>query len=289
MLRILMATDFSQQSQIAFMRAIKVAIENEAWLRVVHASETELSAEDGARIQSISDRLRALTPPELDAHVALLAKKRLDAILEEVVTFAPNLIVLGSHKRTRLRDTLFGTFATQLLARTDVPILIARAADCRPYRRILAAIDDGDTAAQVLRLATSVATARHLYVVHACDAHGGRPVMVGGAAADSAARSAVERIVNETAPHSETLQVHLDIKLGDPFKVIEREVRQIEPDLLVLGTHGRKGVDRILFESLAEDALAYFELDTLVVQVSDHEAREPDRELVGRVAAIGPA
>jgi nucleotide-binding universal stress UspA family protein len=263
---------------VAVSRAIQVAVDNDAWLRVVHASREQLAEDDRARIRSLSDMLRALTPPELHAHLAVIRNDPVDGILEEIVTFEPDLIVLGAHKRARLRDALFGTTAAQLLARARVPILIAHQAECRPYRRILAAIDSDSTAEPVLRLATRVGSARHLFVVHARRARPDRHVTP-GSEVDPESRSALERIVLKAAPRSDELQVHLDVRDGDPFRVIEREVRQIEPDLLVLGTHGRQGVARILFDSLAEDALAYFDLDMLVVRVAEEEDAASDQAL----------
>jgi nucleotide-binding universal stress UspA family protein len=286
MLRILAATDLSPESHIAVMRAVKVATENDAWLRVVHASEAELSDDEQAEIESLADRLRASTPPEMHAHVARLRGAPLKAILEEVVTFAPDLIVLGGHRTARLRDALFGTFAARLLATTAVPVLIARSADCSPYRRLMAAVDGGDTAAQVLRLATRIASARHLYVVHAREVRAGERVGPAQAMAGLDDRSAIEQVVREAVPRSETLQVHLDVRFGDPFRVIEREVRQIEPDLLVIGTHGRKGMERLFFESIAEDVMAYIPLDILAVRVQ--EPAEPESEPLGP-ALVTPA
>jgi nucleotide-binding universal stress UspA family protein len=252
------------------MRAIQVAVDNDAWLRVVHASREELTEDDRARIQGLSAVLRATTPPALHAHLAVIRNDPVDGILEEIETFDPDLIVLGAHERARFRDTLFGTTAARLLARTPVPILVARQAERRPYRRILAAIDSDSTAEPVLRLATRVGSARHLFVVHARPERPERHVSP-GCDVDPDSRSALERIVRQAAPRSEELQVHLDVRDGDPFRVIEREVRQYKPDLLVMGTHGRQGVDRILFDSLAEDALAYFDLDMLVVRVTEDE------------------
>jgi nucleotide-binding universal stress UspA family protein len=48
-------------------------------------------------------------------------------------------------------------------------------------------------------------------------------------------------------------------------------VRQVEPDLLVLGTRGRYGLARLLRDSIAEDALAYFDMDMLIARTGECE------------------
>lgn len=42
------------------------------------------------------------------------------------------------------------------------------------------------------------------------------------------------------------------IEIGDPRDVIERAAEQIGADLIVIGTHGRRGVKRLLLGSVAE-------------------------------------
>jgi nucleotide-binding universal stress UspA family protein len=277
MLRVLAATDLSPNADIALSRAISLAAENGASLRVVHVPESRQSEEQRAAVrQRLAAQVKAGGPPDLQVDVALLFGDPVDAILEDALTFAPDLIVLGGHRRMRLRDALFGTTATQFLGRTRVPLLVARKAGDFPYARILAALDATEAGEQVLRLAMRLASARDVFAVHAFQIAADVHVQVDGGIAgiERQHRRAIEEIVREVAGSIASVQVHVDVEQGDTFRVIEEAVKQIEPNLLIFGTHGRRGIDRILFDSLAEDALAYFDLDILVVRADEIEILE---------------
>lgn len=46
--------------------------------------------------------------------------------------------------------------------------------------------------------------------------------------------------------------VHLILKEGTPFREIPKVVKEVSADLIVLGTHGRTGLDRFMMGSVAE-------------------------------------
>ncbi|MBF0530944.1 MAG: universal stress protein [Deltaproteobacteria bacterium] len=47
-------------------------------------------------------------------------------------------------------------------------------------------------------------------------------------------------------------QVKVEIKRGDPSEIIMEYAKSMGMDMIVMGTHGRKGLDRVLFGSVAE-------------------------------------
>ena len=277
MLRVLAATDLSRNGEIALSKAMCLAAENGASLRVVHVPDAIMGEhENEVMRQLISARVRKEAAPDLAFAISLRGGDPVEAILAEARSFDPDLIVIGGHRRMRMRDALFGTTATRLLAQTRKPLLVARSAGCFPYARILAALDTEQAAEGVLRLAMRLAGARHVFVVHAfpvrADVH--VPVDPGLAGIAREHRRAIEQIVRDVAPSIESVHVHVDVEPGDTFRVIEDAVKQIEPNLLVLGSHGRRGLERMLFGNLAEEVLAYFDLDILVVRTDAGERLE---------------
>jgi nucleotide-binding universal stress UspA family protein len=54
--------------------------------------------------------------------------------------------------------------------------------------------------------------------------------------------------------------------LRDPRQLLLDEVSAFGAQLLVLGTHGRKGLERMVLGSVAEWVLARVEVDTLIVR-----------------------
>jgi nucleotide-binding universal stress UspA family protein len=55
------------------------------------------------------------------------------------------------------------------------------------------------------------------------------------------------------------------IEEGDAVDVITRAVDELRSDLLVVGTHGRTGISKLLLGSVAETVVCKIEVDILVV------------------------
>jgi nucleotide-binding universal stress UspA family protein len=65
---------------------------------------------------------------------------------------------------------------------------------------------------------------------------------------------------------SKGLRIERVMKKGSAREVIHRQVKQVKPDLLVVGTHGRTGVAHALLGSVAEDLLSQPPCDVLAVK-----------------------
>ena len=272
MLRVLCATDLSPNADLSLSRAISLAAENGASLRVIHAVEGVLSeTHDQAIRRQLESRCRAETPPDLHWDISLVCGHPVEAILEASRTACADLIVLGAHSRMRMRDAWFGTTASHVLRRADAPVLVVRSPVTTPYRRVVAAVDDTTVAEKVLRLAARLATSQEVIAVHAFQVP--LEAYVGGRALHEEIerdhRRVVEEIVERVAPGVGSVRFHEIVRQGDVIPVIEAAVEEARPDLLVLGTRGHEGLARLLFDSIAEEALAYFELDMLLVRTGE--------------------
>ena len=60
-------------------------------------------------------------------------------------------------------------------------------------------------------------------------------------------------------------QTHGEVILGDPSDAIINYVEEKGIDMIVMGTHGRKGLDRVLFGSVAERVIKTVSVPVLVV------------------------
>jgi nucleotide-binding universal stress UspA family protein len=68
---------------------------------------------------------------------------------------------------------------------------------------------------------------------------------------EESARSAVGR-VEERASESAISEVETAITHGSPYRSIQKYVREEDIDLVVMGTHGRSGIERYLLGSVTE-------------------------------------
>lgn len=276
MLRVLIATDFSAAGDQALKRAIALASANGASLRVVHVTGLETPESERAALRErLRARWRELAPPDLaDAGIAVPTGRPVETIQAEAESYEPDLIVLGAHGKMRLRDAWLGTTAEQILRRATVPVLVVRRPAGAPYRRVLAAVDDTTVAEDVLRLACRVSGATDVFAVHAF--HVPFAAFVGGdqvhTDVEAEHRRAIETLVAEIAPTAGSVNLHLTLREGDPFGVIAAAVIELTPDLLVLGTHGRRGIAAALIDSVAVGALDYFDLDMMVLRTGGGES-----------------
>lgn len=133
------------------------------------------------------------------------------------------------------------------------------------FTNILAAVDESPQAAAALDLAIELARAvgASLTVVHAIDPH-----LIATAGAEAAAGNAVEielddlqaagKDLLETAVargKAAGLDVTSFLRDGPAAATIVDTARRSECDLIVIGTHGRRGVARMVLGSCAERVL----------------------------------
>lgn len=79
-----------------------------------------------------------------------------------------------------------------------------------------------------------------------------------------AALDAVERAANERGVPVERVQLD-----GSPAREIVRYAERSDCDLVVMGTHGRGGIDRLLLGSVAERVVRSSTVPVLTVRVGD--------------------
>ena len=65
----------------------------------------------------------------------------------------------------------------------------------------------------------------------------------------------------------------LRVEQGSAFEEIARAVKSTKPDLVVVGTHGRSGLMKVLLGSVTDDVLRHLEVDILVVPPAGRNAR----------------
>jgi universal stress protein A len=125
-------------------------------------------------------------------------------------------------------------------------------------RKILVPIELEDAASRVLDYAASLAVAlgAKLHVVHAFAQPliGSEvPIVLSATTADQLTAQVRERLEQLVASHVEpALRGEIAVEVGDPRTVIAEAARELGVDLIVMGTHGRRGLARLVMGSVAE-------------------------------------
>jgi nucleotide-binding universal stress UspA family protein len=270
MKRILVANDLSSNSANALARAIKLAAEDGAEIRVIHAAsgpEGDFPAAQRricTEAQTMAEEMTGLTLG-ISAQVALFPAA--EAILEEAERFDADLIVLGAHGLPRFRDALFGTTGTHVVRHSDRPVLIVQNDAVEPYARVLAAVDGIETAPAIFAVVRDIARASELFAVHAF-----QPTLkgsLGGATGldrdEARVMLSLEKLLgaykSEGVAPLVTATQHAIVESGEAMRVIMDETEALLPDLVAMGTR-RKAT---YLGSRAVDTLFWCPSDILIV------------------------
>ncbi|MEX0585155.1 MAG: universal stress protein [Pirellulales bacterium] len=84
-----------------------------------------------------------------------------------------------------------------------------------------------------------------------------------------ASQQALARVPEGAA--AEGLQITREVRVGTPFLEIVRYARDIDADLIVIGTHGRSGLAHVLLGSTAEKVVRKASCPVLTVRPQGHD------------------
>jgi nucleotide-binding universal stress UspA family protein len=305
MKRILVPTDFSTRSDRALRRAALLAREKAAELLLVHVVDDDQppnlvqseQREATAILHDLAGTMQKIDGLACETHLAL--GDPFQAIGNAAETFDADLVVMGPHRRQILREVIMGTTVERTIRQSQRPVIMANAVPAKPYQRILVATDFSDCSALAVQTARKLGFLESAEVgaLHAFDAPP-RSLML---SASMTTTEVKHRIAEEEA--------RTDAELGEflrkvQFKPRRRFLLPIEysaaaairdcarkwrADLVVLGTHGKSGVGRILLGSVTEEVLRESTIDVLTVPpIAGEAVPQGPRGVAGGKDRSGP-
>lgn len=308
---ILFPTDFSTCAERAYLHAVLLARSFDARLHVVHVAEPDdpdwgwPDFNDTAPLEITEADIYAdlgipLPPPE-----ALSALDRIDVEIEEVESPRPadaivqyaeeediGLIVMGTHGRTGWRRGVLGSVAETVARYAPCPVLTVRSPEAIeetdgvppwPPQRLLLAVDLD----QMDRISSEGLPLSAQWAAHLAGAYGApldivyaltprTPVSLSeeeASRARSQARISLLALADAVSLISHSpISLKVTVREGDPVEVIEAVAREDQTHLLVMGSHGRVGVTRVLLGSVAETLMRRGMCPTLVVREQTRDA-----------------
>jgi len=285
---ILFAADFSENSWEAFRSACSLAAEGEARLYVLHVVEPDLVVKtpnylglgpvptsETERVQEfLKGRMGGVYVPNDSIDVEYRTREG-DASVE-IVRMADeigaDLIAMGTHGRRGLRRLLAGSVAAMVLSKAHCPVLAVRSGNqphpAEELRVILHPTDFSKGSEAALQVAHSLARdlGTRLIILHVLPFY----IYLGG-------RMAAELDPRDYQHSLDAIRQRLDgpdlkypvetrLSRGLEAHEILRVAQELECDLIVMGTHGRTGLDRLLMGSTAESVLLKADCPVLVVK-----------------------
>ena len=276
---ILVALDFSEHSDAALERAIALAHQSSATLHLLHAYEVPLGAipiydvqvpqamldavRDAAARRVEKARAKAVAAGvSCEAH--LVPSPPTPAIVDTARNLRADLIVMGTRGLSGFQHALLGSNAERTVRLAPCPVLTVKAdspAESK-FGRILAPLDFSKQGEAALALAIELAkeSGGELHVVHAYDLPAAVAMGYGGAIPQSVwdglqegARVSLEKACEPVRRAGVRCKTHLVI--GPPTDAILDAVKAERADVIVMGTHGRRGFHHMLLGSVAERTL----------------------------------
>ena len=284
--RVLCATDISPRSQRAVGRAALLANRLDAQLVLLHVMEPDrnidqsLHAREQMALQLKSTGLPATHEPAIEL--------RAGAYIQTIAAIAKEthaeLVVLGSQRREPLAP-LIGTTAEQITELSGRPVLIVNLDPHEPYGAVLMAAELSDASVRVVKIAALLRflEAKAVSVIHGFESPYRGPLYAQGFDARAETRNMEEweraaqaRLLRKLdAAGVESSRFHLVFQQSRPIRAVQRVVRRIQPDLLIVGTKERSMLSRLMRGSVPNDILRRIECDILVASPGIDSAAVP--------------
>ena len=289
--RIVFATDFSACSIKAFGYALALAKFFEAQLTIVHVvrNYASLDIEEAIvyvnieeQVQGSRDRLEKHVSSGR-AHVPKIQSEILFGIpADKVCQFAfdneADLIIIGAHGWSGLDRVLLGSVAERVICQAPCPVLSVPAREDKSFDwadtpesipiehvalksgHLLLPVDFTDCSLEAFEYASGLAKSCHMSVslLHAVeplsyslDFNLSHPIE------NRHLRENVETRLSELTAVLRKENIRADYRLGERHAVdaILEGIKTTQPNLVVMGTHGRRGLTRLVMGSVATGVL----------------------------------
>jgi len=270
---ILVPTDFSPQADLAFEAARELATRSGARLELLHSfhlppeaapylTGTSLSRMEAEARAELDSRRAAAQAAGIQCDARWLAAPAAAGIAETATKISADLITIGSHGHTGVRYALLGSVAARVARLAPCPVLTVKQKPAHGWTlsRIAVATDFSEPARRALDCALELARIHgpvHFVLVHA---HYVPPDLAAMLAEQGTSLPVPEPRTSEL----ERLLVELQdggfsaeylTEAGHPAEVLRRVAERTNADLIAMGTHGRRGLSRLLLGSVAEHVL----------------------------------
>jgi nucleotide-binding universal stress UspA family protein len=284
--KILCATDFSAASQHAARLAMRLAGQGElvlvhAWYMplpayagelVIPAPTVETLTQDAERsLAAAADELRRSGPARVTSKV--VTGPPWQSIVDAASDPSIDLVVVGTHGRTGLSRVLLGSVAEKVVRHAPCSTLVVRPGnEPPPFQHVFVPTDHSEEARYALQLAAELVQpgGTGITLFHVLEmpvALTGEPMVpdlyreLGNRSADSLDREAADLRTRVNVPVATRARVG---RAGSETLAAIETDRTI--DLVVTGSHGRTGLQRMLLGSVAEKVVRHARCPVLVAR-----------------------
>ncbi len=279
--RLAVAVDDSEPAQRALAFAIRLSAEAKGHLTCVHGVdwaaavstlEAGLSVADPTPVvDALRTEGKALVAQAcaqaraagVECDEKVVEDRAAEAVLSGARGADALAIVLGTHGRGGIGRAVLGSVAETVIRTSDVPVLAIHPSDALPpagrpvFENVLVAVDDAETSDAAVHVAVTLLP-KDGHQLTFCTI-----VTEAGEGPSAKAQLALDRALEYARQyHVAAESCTLAGKAADSILAAAAERRV---DLVVLGTHGRTGLERLFSGSVAESVLRGASVPVLIV------------------------
>lgn len=277
--KILVAYDGSPTAKNALAVGAEIAKSEKSWIKVlavvpVYDGDLELFG-----VSNIKD---TITGPGQDllAEAKILAREHGVQVLtnleqgepfDRIVNVADdencNLIVMGRSGLSHLERELMGGVTARVIGHTDRHVLIVQENAHLDWKNILVATDGSANSESAVTHAISIAREHGSKINAVSVAHTNEEVI-------ALAPEHVQYLVEKSLEYLENVQsrceengvaVETFVREGEPHAQITDLANEIDATIIIMGTQGRKGLNRLLMGSVTERTIGYARCPVLII------------------------
>ncbi len=281
MKKIMVATDFSERSDRALRRAALLARQFGAAITLVHVVDDDLprrildAERDEAEtlLRQTADTLGQVDGVQCETRIILASP--FAGIIRGVEEAKPDLLVIGPHRRQILKDVFIGTTAERTIRLGGCPVLMVNAPPTGAYRHMMQTTDLSDGSRDALQTirALGIGDETRITLLHVFDAPALRLTMSHTMSkADQAHYMAGEEkdaLRDLTGFLAGAGLGSVVPKVRHKATTVHREILEAAQaeaaDLIVVSTHGKTGLRKLLVGSVTEHVLRTSAIDILAI------------------------
>jgi nucleotide-binding universal stress UspA family protein len=281
MQRIMLATDFSERSDRALRRAVILARAHDARIELVHVVDDDrprrvVEQDTRQARQLLSELARSLeTLDGISCDTKVILADPFAGIAEAVEDANPDLLIIGPHRRSILRDAFVGTTAERTIRVVSCPVLMVNGTPVGNYRHVLLTTDLSDNSRLALQLFETLKIGQEgsLSALSVFNAPALQLAMSGtlptpnkqdylNALRAEARRELVAFMAKLGGTKAEQIVRFDETTIAHE---VLKSAAELKSDLIVVSTHGKGAVSRMLLGSVTEQILRSASVDVLAI------------------------
>ncbi|HEX9714631.1 MAG TPA: universal stress protein [Desulfurivibrionaceae bacterium] len=276
--KILVAYDGSSSAQNALSLASQLAREDKSWIKVLAVVPPY---QGDLELIGVSDIKEAITGPgqELLAEARQLADREGVHILtnleqgepyEQIVHVAEeescDLIIMGRRGKGRMERALIGSVTARVIGHTGKDVLVIPENGTLSWENILLATDGSTCSDNALARSLEIAQERKAKLSAVSVVYTNDEFYAVGQEVMKELYQEADKVLDKVRKWAGDLgvQAELFVRDGEPHQAITDLAAEISASLIVMGSHGRKGLTRLLMGSVTERVIGYADCPVLV-------------------------